>query len=315
MDKVIFYGVSLDGKTHKLENVILYETEQALYSPAVSMLGEAAVEEAPASFYRVLVWSGGKQIYDGLIDRQSVRYSEQGLTVSVEARTRGGLLLDNEALPQTLYRVSLSTIFEQYIKVYGFERIICASNPILSQFTVKKGLCEWEALTSFCMRALNAKPYVDGTSVRVGSPLSLGRVFLSNENGGIPFRSLESITDRYSVLSKICIRDDNGAYSTAVSCQAAVNMAVRRKRYVIPPSDLGASASQDANQRLKTALQELERIKVDLPGLWELLPGQRVKVQAKGMSVPSLCVEQAVIHLEKNGLVTKLDLVEESYLF
>lgn len=315
MDKITLYGVTPDGRTHKLERVTAYESVRTLSSPTHSMAGQAAVDGIPPSFYRVLAWAGGRQVYDGLVDRQSLLYNEKGLVLSLEARTNGGLLLDNEALPQTMYNVRLSTVFQRHIQVYGFDRLICSGDPVLSQLTVSKGWCEWEVLTNFAARAMNAAPYADGASIRIGAPLSGNRITISDQGSGIPFSSLERITERYNVISKVCIRDNNGAYSTAINCQAARELVVRRKRYVIPSSDLGAGPAQDANQRIKKSLLGLERVRADLPGMWELYPGQRVLVRAKGTVMDSLCVDESTVKLDQNGLITRVELVQEAYLF
>lgn len=80
------------------------------------------------------------------------------------------------------------------------------------------------------------RPYLTPQGVIEPQRPSGGRRYTIGE-GGLAYQKLTFRRERSRVLSKICIRGEEGYYSSAVSSEKAQEIGVRRKRYWIPPDE------------------------------------------------------------------------------
>ena len=70
------------------------------------------------------VYNQDKLVFKGIVDQQTIEYTESGIFLNIIARSLAAYLVDNEAKPQTYYCPSLKTIFEKHIKPFGFKGFI-----------------------------------------------------------------------------------------------------------------------------------------------------------------------------------------------
>ena len=302
-----------DGREVPLEHAAQLQVTASLSTPARSMSGSFVVARPPGKLGAVRVYGEGGLLFDGSVDRQQVALSQKGMLLEVEARSKGALLLDNEALPCALANVHLGAVFSRFIAPYGF---VCYNpNPsrTLSIYTVRGGSSEWEALCGFTRRAWGITPYVDGDMVCVASPGSGSALTISNSGGGTAFSKLEQAYIPYKMISQVILRDEWGNYSAAVSNASAPYHGVRRKRYVIPSTEFVDSPALDANQRIRRSMLESEQVVATLPGLVPAKIGQPVQVLDKAFMLYNLLVRELMWQQDSDGVVTRLWLASSVY--
>lgn len=112
-----------------------------------------------------------------------------GPRLELTARSAGGYLLDNEALPMSYDAVELDGFCRRYLDGYGiFRRGFSHSGQI--PYTVPKGQSEWEALCGFTQALTGAFPYLSREGKLCLLPRTGERILLSNRQPeGVRFLS------------------------------------------------------------------------------------------------------------------------------
>jgi hypothetical protein len=293
----------------RLDNITSAVIEYGLDTPAGSLDLTAVTDKIPPMMKSVRLYRDGVKVFDGLIDRQVSSYSSKGKFLTVEARTIGGMLLDNEASPRTLWNVPMSAIYKAFAMPYGLG-FRCSGDRRLSQFTVSKGWSEWDVMTAFCSRAYDITPYVDKNNViRVerlqnSEPIIIG-------DGVNPFISFEREFVPYNVISKVVLRDENGFYDTAVHNSGA--RGIRRKRYVIPPDEYADDLALDPNQRITRSMLNMETVTVRLPRYTDVNIGQPVRPTVGGAVIHNIVADTVTHSIGAQGEITTLKLVNGVY--
>ena len=91
------------GAVYRLRQPISVSIVRSLESPAQSLSASFPIIKGllPDIGVGARLLRGGAEIFSGFCDQQVTREDEKGRTFTIQARSRGGLLLDNEALPRT----------------------------------------------------------------------------------------------------------------------------------------------------------------------------------------------------------------------
>jgi len=302
-----------DGKEVALGGGVSLEVGESLDSPAQTMEGVFPITQVPGKLGAVRVYSGSSLLFQGNTDRQQVAYSGAGLALSLEARSKGAFLLDNEALPSMLTNVRLTTIFNRFIAPYGF---LCYNpNPsfCLASYTIRKDMSEWEVLDGFTRRAWGITPYVRGDQVIIDRPRSSAILTFSNTGDGVPFSRLEHTYTPYKMVSQVVIRDALGGYTAQVTNSSAGYHGVRRKRYVIPTNEFVDEPGLDANARIRRSMLDSEGVSVTCPGLVAAFAGQQARVVDDTLQLYNLLVGAVTWRQGAQGVVTTLKLVSSVY--
>lgn len=71
---------------------------------------------------------------------------------------------------------------------------------------------------------------------------------------------------RSEPISKVLVRDKNGYYPTEFGDRRALELGIRRKRYLIPPTQY-EDGREDAPTLLRRAMADYRRGEAELPGL------------------------------------------------
>lgn len=283
------------------------ELEGSLESPAVSLSATLQCDEAIDGFGEVRLTDESRTVFSGRCDESRTVLGGEGLLLRLEARSRGALLLDNEAQPVTLWGANLSTIFRRHVAPYGFGLSGGTGGGTLAVFPVQKGMSEWEVFAGFCRRITGASPWVRGEMVMAEGPAyGSPRLVISNEGEGVPFTELERVLSPYRMLSKVVLRDEYKLYSSSVSNSAAVYYGVSRKRYVTPSTEFEDNPGLDANQRIRCSMWEAEEWAVTIPLLIEVAAGDGVEIRQKGFSKTRLLVNRWQWQLGAQGGFTRL---------
>lgn len=199
----------------------------------------------------------GAPVFDGIVDEQE-RTLDGGASLTLSARSRAALLLDNEALPQNYVNPSLATVFERHVRPYGFTGYAGAGRVFLGTLAVTKGMSEWAAAAAFCASFLKTTPRIRNGVFDAGGAAPDGEVLFGP--GGVRYASL-TVRDRYCELFSELYRlgEDGGSYALAARDGAAQALGVRRRRYL-------SNSGTDAAAVLAAARKKASEAVLDCPG-------------------------------------------------
>ena len=117
--------------------------------------------------------------------------------------------------------------------------------------------------------------------------------------------------DRSGVLSKVLVRDRYGYYPTGVENPAAAGLSIRRKRYLIPPSQY-EDGREDAPTLIARSMADHRTARATLPGLQQVELGDRLRLDIAGTEPPLMQVVR-VQHRFEETPTTRLWLAEAAY--
>lgn len=257
----------------------------------------------------------GHTLFNGLVDEQTLSFGPQGGRLTLQARSRAAILIDNEAIPQTFYHPSLHDIFQAHAAQYGFSGILAQDNPTLNTFTVAKGKSEWQAIESFCRQTLGVTPYVrDGWLVAKPRIFGAPRMISNTVRGGLRYRSLSVCRKRYAVISKVILKSERKLYDVAIENPAALAREIRRKRYISPPKEWAGNPRDGALRLMRDSMRKALLVTVELPGLAQAQVGERFAVADGAADYPELVAYEVRYQAGSAGSYTLLRLVLPDYL-
>lgn len=271
------------GDRYTLANPLSVSLVRTLESPAqsLSITLPMAAGNLPGAAVGAAVRRGGTQVFTGFCDQQTAREDRSGRTFTVQARSRGALALDNEALPQTYYSITTSELFRRHLRPYGFTRLEVPREVELGIFTVPKGMCEWEVFSAFCNQAYGRAPIVgEGERVIVEPRETAPTAVVTNRPGraGLRYLSAEDILRRASSISEMLVRDKQGNYSRLLENPFGNPWQVQRRRYIIPAAEYATVPLADGYQRFLEAQRGTHTAEVVLPVWADLWPGDCVEL-------------------------------------
>lgn len=266
------------GARYTLSNPLSVSLVRTLESPAQSLAItlSMAADNLPAVAVGAAVRRGSELVFSGFCDQQTAKEDQSGRTFAVQARSRGALVLDNEALPQTYYNITTGELFRRHLQPYGFSRLDVPRQVQLGIFTVPKGMCEWEVFSAFCMQAYGRTPIVGaGEAIIVRERQTSPTAVITNRPGrsGLRYLSAEDTLRRASVVSELLMRDNQGSYSRLLENPFGNPWQVRRRRYIIPAAEYATVPLADGYQRFLEAQRASHTAQVVLPGWADLWPG------------------------------------------
>lgn len=258
---------TLDGTRMETNRVLEASADWQAGSPAAQFSAVLPGENWPEELVTVR-WKddSGFTLFEGYLDTAAQVLDSDGPRLEVTARSAGCYLLDNEALPQSYDSVTLDSFCQRYLDSYGiFRRGFSYRGRI--PYTVPKGQSEWEALAGFVYALTGKFPYLSREGELCLLPRSGNAVQLSNtRTGGVRFLTRTLSERRSEPISKVLVRDKNGYYPTEFGDRRALELGIRRKRYLIPPTQY-EDGREDAPTLLRRAMADYRRGEAELPGL------------------------------------------------
>ena len=305
-----FQAVAVD--TSGVESELLpsfIRLRRSLESPADGFTGRFPVERRPFEYVSVRLMRGGAVLFEGKVDAQRFSISGDGMALTLEARSKGGLLLDNQAMPHVYYNVTTHGLFEQLCARHGF--LLLASPRTLEEFTVRGGQTIWAAFCAFTKRTYGRLPFVVGDMVIVSQTDPGEGAIIGDERR--PFSRLEQSISHYRPISRIFIRDEQGQYTTFVQNHDAAPRGIVRERFMVPSGEFAAIPQWDAASRVRRSMREMERVVAELPGFHELRPGGGVSIEHPGFFRSGFMVDESVFTFDAAGGRTVVTLVNAVY--
>lgn len=288
MERVTLELTYPGGEVYRLNDPLEASLIRTLESPAQSLsatfpLGKGSL---PGVAVGARLLRGGEEIFSGFCDQQVAWEDASGRRFTVQARSRGGLLLDNEALPQTYYNVTAREIFRSHLRPYGFRRFTIPRDYETGIFVVSKGMSEWEVFSAFCMRTYGRMPYIiQGDEVTVERLSRVPRVKITNRPGeeGLRYLRVEDTLRRVSAISEMLLRDKRGNYSRLLENPFGNPWQVQRRRYVIPAAEYATAPMADGYRQFVNAQRGVHTAEAVLPGWCGLWAGDCVEMDTGGL--------------------------------
>lgn len=240
-------------------------------SPADSLKAVFPLEQEPGQLSVVRVTDGGQELFSGQVDTQEMVLDEAGSRLEISARSRGALLLDNEACPREYFGVTLEQVFGDYLSPLGFVNRVGQSG-YLDQYTVSRGSSRWEAFAGLCLLLTGKEPWVSGgNQVVLKAPEA--------QAWTIPAAQVVSRRhswDRYHPLSRVYVRNEDGLYYTWEDSAQAQDGQIFRERYAVPAPQWARQPEADARRKLEESWQGQESWEWVISGLMAIRPGDQV---------------------------------------
>ncbi len=307
------YATTIAKQELVLQDLTSLHITAGIDSPAVSFAATFAVESLPLQIVSIKVYDDSKLIFSGNIDNQKASISQNGMILQLDARNAGALLLDNQALPCVIYSANMTTVFNRFIAPHGFLMYNPRTPATLPMYTVRQGVCAWEAFTYFTRRLFGITPFVTAAQVNVQRRYTGKPETISNNGNGLRFTSISHELTPYNIISSVFLRDVNGAYSSVVNNSAAKRTNSTRNRYVIPSTEYENNSGLDANQRIRRSMFESEQVVVTLPNLVDAELGQEFEINDKLLKLVNLMVTKREHMVSENGAITRLTLASSIY--
>lgn len=138
-----FWGVTFSGKRlllgEPLEASLCYDRD----APADLLRARFPADKLWEELKEAELWEGEKLVFRGLVDEQDTELSSSGLTVELVCRSLEALLLDNEALPETIASPSLPLLEKKLLSPLGLALGEGDRERKRGRLTVKKGKSCW----------------------------------------------------------------------------------------------------------------------------------------------------------------------------
>ena len=228
-------------------------------TPADSFAGIFPSEKAYGNITGMRIYGkGGSLFFDGVTDIQK-EISGGTSYISLTARNRAGLLLDNEPLPQSYTYPSLPVIFRRHVKPYGFTEYLGSKQQYDGTITVTKGMSEWQVVSAYCKHFLLVTPRVRGSILDASGVKPQGEAIFCN-SGGIRYSSVERKNRYCAMYSELFAPSEkSGAYVSVQKDSKTEALGILRKRYL-------SSSKANAYSLIKETDRKAFALTVDCPG-------------------------------------------------
>ena len=245
-------------------------------APADRLTAMFAVRGSVPVLRTAEMWEGERCVFRGPVDTQTEEQNREGLLLTVSARSLAGVLLDQEALPQTYCMPSMSLLMQRHFAPLGFsyqgEDLVWRG-----EMTVSKGMSEWTVLKSFCgfFEGLVPRITPEGEILLVPKEpdtVVLGRKKLLSVRHCLNSRVLVS-----EVRARTCI---DGGYEMKLPSALAQACGVKRVRYV-NSIDSKSRTVLTAGELLRRAEDSYEQLVLDYGGRLLCEPGCRLLAEGQ----------------------------------
>lgn len=206
----------------------------------------------------VKVFDGEKVLFKGIVDEQQTILSEKDYYTKITARSMAAVLLDNESHPICYTDASTSVIFERHLKINGIEKYKGSETVLKGNFNISKGTTDWQAFCTFCIKALNSIPRIEGDGTADFSGVhSDEKLTFSNVNG-IRYNSIKENIKRYKLISDVILKPlRSDSYNTVISDSFTKPRKIDRRRYIDVFSEKDYDTAENILKNSKKSAYEL----------------------------------------------------------
>lgn len=297
-----YRGVAWNGTSVDLGAPVSVRINCSLDAPADDFTGVFPASANWLELAEIQVSNGEQTVFNGIVDEQTLVCGTNGTLITLRARSRAALLLDNEALPQTYYLPSLSDIFNRHAAPYGFTGFSGDTRTFPVRYEVEKGVSEWSVIETFCRRFLKVRPRITAEGLLLAGVQAGAKPVLFSRGGGIPYTSLTGTVRRCDPVSEVLVRTDiKSGYNLQVTDGEARGRGIRRRRFL----DLAGGASADAQSIITDAKRRYREWRLACPGFLTVQVGSSAELRDDiSGNAPSLWVTETQYSLSSGGEFT-----------
>ncbi len=207
--------------------------------------------------------NGNERLFYGMVDSQCEEYSENGIFLTIQARSLTCLLLDNEALPQMYCSPSMPLLMKRHFEPLGFKEYRGTDKAFNGELAISKGMSEWTVLRNFCRYFLDTVPYIDKYGViDITGEREQDTMYLSGER----IMSCRHYLKNSALVSDINVRArSSGGYEIPFVNDMAKKYGIIRKRYVDSMTGSGRTV-QSVKRMMRKYAAEYEQLIVECAG-------------------------------------------------
>lgn len=216
---------------------------------------------------RVKVIKGGQQILSGIIDDVDDDDDDGGVLL-IDGRDTSLLLLDNDAVPTTLYNVDLNGLARHFATPYGLFGFDVEPGDKIGKLPITGGQIEWDVLNGEAFKQgkrVWTRP--DDTIVvkKINYQQAPSYIFERGATvpGSVPIQSGKRRRSGANRRSEVWVRSYNGDSITHKAVDSTMKTRGLTRRRVLDVSD-----AKDQAETIKRANEALEQSKV---GSWEYI--------------------------------------------
>lgn len=186
----------------------------------------------------VTVFDGEENVFKGVVDEQVNFTDTKDCYTKIVARSMAAVLLDNECKPISYSYPSTSVIFKRHLLLNGIERFKGGERVVEGNIKIPKGAAEWQALTSFSLKAFGKTPRVEADGTVNFNGVESDKSLIFSNTDGIGYYSVKENNKRCKPISEVCAKTSaSGFYDTVLHNDAAEKRGIRRIRYIDALSD------------------------------------------------------------------------------
>ncbi len=221
-----FTAQTENGKEIILNNAYKITLDKDEKTPANALHVVFSCSKFPENLVRIKMEEDDSEIFDGIVDEVLYQIKDDGKSLEIFARSNEAILLDNEAMPQTVFLPNPPILFKRFLNDLDFKQIICDDNEAKSApLTVLKGSSVYEVLNKFARDYLGKEMHVLGKDTVIFGQKEQATVFEKTSP-----ESFEMERSNYDLCSHMYYKDTNtGVYSTCFENEKAKG--VLRIRY------------------------------------------------------------------------------------
>lgn len=303
------YGICADKSRVALGTPIRLLFSREKDAPADLLQVSFQVSAALPELREVEVLDAARLWFRGLVDEQNTTLDASGLRVELLCRSLEAILLDNEALPETLQRPNFATIESKMLIPFGLTLDAEDHGKDFNSLFVKKGESCWAVLERFCQREFGTPPWIDEDGNVQYAPRTPRewtlRGVISAELRSLPCKEIQ----------EVILQSRRGRYDTHYRGEDFVpgRPGTSRRRYV------SVQSGKNPKEVLKSGQADSFLLTVNCKGAWLPAKGDLASVFLPGLGAYQHCPIRSVRYqLDRTGERTKLVLdrpeQEESYV-
>ena len=236
--------------------------------------------------------AAGALLFDGVVDVLRRVSSGSGGTAVMTARSRAGLLLDSEALPQSYDLPSLPTVYEKHIRPYGFAGYRGSGLVFEGTVVVEKGMSEWQVAERFCRKYLLVAPRVRGGVFDASGGAGRREIRFGSRRGE-RYLSAE-LRDRYCDRLSGLYELSGGRYLPAARDEETAALGIVRNRCLTRQAEDPEAALRDAERGAFAAV-------VECPGAPKAEAGDSAALDDPALGAVGGLVVSEIRHVRDGG--------------
>lgn len=291
-----FIFTDIDGNILSFNNALYIVINQDENIPADDLsVTFPFIKNAP-EFCDVTVKDGDSVIFKGIVDEQQNISTEKNCYTKIVARSMAAMLLDNESRPVSYTNPSTSVIFNRHlapdlINEYRGEEFV-----LNGDLKITKGMSDWQAFSSFCLKAFNKIPRIDADGTADFNGVSSNESIKFSNTDGIKYNSVKENTKRCKLISEVRAKTGpTDIYGTVIENKNVKNRRIERRRCI----DVSASDSLTlADLMLSNSINDSYEVTLVTPNRMLNILGTGVSIEdsnlgsLRGLKVSSIYYRQ-----------------------